>query len=243
MEIDSTIAEAHTVLGEIAQDHRYDWVNAEDHFRRAIALDGGYATAHQWYSSSLAFRCRFDEAFSEAKRALELDPLSLVINMNLGEVYYDMRQYDKATEQYNSVLSLDHTFGWAHLDLASAYTVRGKFEDAARECEKAITAGVDTASYLSALGWVYSRAGRKNEATLLLDQLVHRARRGESPSYGSIGLLYYDLGEKDKAFEWSDKAYQSHDIWLATIASDPLWDNLRADPKCLALLRKMGLRN
>jgi serine/threonine protein kinase/Flp pilus assembly protein TadD len=241
LEIDSTLAEAHTVLGEIAQDHYFDWASAEKHFQRAIELNPGYPTAHQWYSSTLSFLGRFDEALSEAKRAHELDPLSLVINLNLGDVLYIMRQYDRAIEQYKNTLALDRTFPWAHLGLACVYQVQGKFDEAIGECKKAKSLGGNIPYALVPLGWIYARAGRKADARGVLEELLQLAQHGNSVSYG-IAFLYYELGEKDKAFEWFEKAYQDRDIWLESIGTDPLWDDLRTDPRCIALLKKMGLR-
>jgi serine/threonine protein kinase/Tfp pilus assembly protein PilF len=241
LEIDSTLAEAHTVLGEIAQDHYFDWAGAEKHFRRAIELDPGYPTAHQWYSSTLSFLGRFDEALSEAKRAQELDPLSLVINMNLGDALYVMRQYDRAIEQYKNTLALDRSFPWPHSGLGSIYQVQGKFNESIAEYQQADSLGGSIPYTLVPLGWIYARAGRKADALRVLEELLRLAQHGNSVSYG-IAFLYYELGEKDKAFEWFEKAYQDRDIWLESLGTDPLWDNLRLDPKCIALLKKMGLR-
>ena len=241
LEIDSTLAEAHTVLAEVAQDHYFDWGDAKKHFRRAIELDPGYPTAHQWYSNTLSYLGRFDEALSEAKRALELDPLSLVINMNVGDIYYVMRQYDKATEQYKNTLALDGTFPWAHSGLANVYVLQGRFDEAITECEMTRSFGGDISYTLVGFGWTYAKAGRKADARRVLDELLRLAKEGNNVSYG-IAYLYYELGEKDKAFDWFEKSYQDREIWLASIVNDPLCDDLRADPRSIALLKKMGLR-
>jgi serine/threonine protein kinase/Tfp pilus assembly protein PilF len=241
LQLDSTLAEAHVALGEIAQDHYYDWAGAERHFRRAIELNPGYPTAHHWYSCALYFLGRFDEALAEAKRALELDPLSLIINMNLGDVYYAMRQYDRATEQYKNTVKLDQTFPWAHSGLASIYEVQGKFNEAIMEYEKAKSYGGNVPYTLAPLGWIYAKVGKKIDALRVLDELLQLAEQGISISYG-IALIYYQLGEKDKAFEWLEKSYQDREVWLMGIGYDPLWDDVRSDPRSDALLQKMGLR-
>jgi serine/threonine protein kinase/Flp pilus assembly protein TadD len=241
LSIDSTLAEAHTVLGEIAQDQYYDWAGAEKYFRRAIELDPGYPTAHQWYSCTLQCQGRFAEALSEAKAALELDPLSLVISMNLGDVYYVMRRYEKAMEQYKSVLALDPNFPWAHSGLGSVHEMQGRFDESIEEYEKAKSLAGNIPYTLAPLGWIYAKAGRKTDALSVLDDLMRLAQQGANVSYG-IGFLYYELGEKDKAFEWIEKSYQNREIWMMTLATDPLWDDLRSDPRCIALLKKMGLR-
>jgi len=241
LQIDSTLAEAYTVLGEIAQDRYYDWEGAERHFRRAIDLDPGYSTAHQWYSCTLNFQGRFDEALSEAERALEIDPLSLVMNMNLGDILFAMRQYDKALEQHKNTLALDQSFPWAHSGLASVYEIQGRFDESIVEYKKAKNLGGSIPFTLAPLGWIYAKAGRKADALQILDELLQMARQGMNVSYG-IAFLYYRLGEKDKAFEWFEKSYQDREIWLQSLATDPLWDDLRTDPRCTVLLKRMGLR-
>ena len=241
LQIDSTLAEAHVVLGEIAQDNYFDWTGAEKHFRRAIELDPGYPTAHQWYSGMLSFLCRFDEALSEGKRSLELDPLSLIINMNLGDIFYTMRRYDESIKQYLNTLALDPTFPWAHTGLANIYEVQGKFDEAITEHYKAKSLGGNVPYTIPPFGWIYAKTEKKTEALRVLDDLLYLDQQGISISYG-IGMVYYQLGEKDKAFEWLEKSYQDRDIWLLTLGNDPLWDDLRSDPRCIALLKKMGIR-
>jgi TolB-like protein/lipoprotein NlpI len=241
LEIDSTLAEAHTVLGEIAGSHYYDWAVAEKCYRRAIELDPSYPTAHQWYSSMLMFLGRFDEALTEAKRALELDPLSLVINLNLGDVYYTMRRYDQAEEQYKNIIALDETFPWSHSGLAGIYEVQGRFDDAIAEYTKAKDLGGNMPYSFAILGPIYIKSGRKADALRMLDELMRLNQQGNPVAY-SIGSVYFELGEKDKAFEWLEKSYQNREMWLLVLGSDPLWDDIRSDPRGIALLKKMGLR-
>lgn len=240
LEIDATLAEAYTVLGLIANDHEYDWAGAEKYFRRAIELDPGYPTAHQWYSSTLMYLGRLDEALAEVKRAHELDPLSLVINMNLGDVLYLMRQYDRAIEQYKSTLALDQDFAWARYDMAWAYAMEGKLDEAIAECGKAQKISGDMPVGFSQLGRLYARAGRKSDALRVLDELLRLSQQGFRVPCG-IGVICFELGDRDKAFEWLEKAYQSRDVDLIYLGVDPLNDDIRSDPRGVALLKKMGL--
>ncbi len=241
LEIDSMLAEAHTVLAEIAGSHYYDWVVAEKHYHRAIELDPSYPTARQWYSSMLMFLGRFDEALTEAKRAVELDPLSLVINLNLGDVYYAMRRYDEAKKQYENIIALDGTFPWSHSGLAGIYEVQGRFDEAIAEYTKAKDLGGNIPYSFAILGPIYVKSGRKADAQNILDELLRLNKQGDPVSYG-IANIYFELGEKNKAFEWFEKAYQTREMWLLSIGSDPLWDDIRSDPRGIALLKKMGLR-
>jgi serine/threonine protein kinase/tetratricopeptide (TPR) repeat protein len=241
LEIDSTLAEAHTVLGEIAQDRYYDWEGAEKHFRRAIELDPGYPTAHQWYAVTLGLLGRSNEALLEAKRAQELDPLSLIIILNLGDVLYYMRQYELAIEQFKNTMALDYNFPWAHSSLAGVYQLQGRFDEAIKENKEAHRLGGNIPYTLAPIGWVYAQAGRKADALRVLEDLIKLSQQGINIAYG-IGILYYELGEKDKAFEWLEKSYQDREIWLEVLALDPLFDDLRSDLRCIAILKKMGLR-
>lgn len=214
---------------------------AEKHFSRAIELDPGYPTAHQWYASMLTFLGRFDEALTEAKKALELDPLSLVINLNLGDVYYAMRRYGEAKEQYENIIALDETFPWSHSGLANIYEVQGRFDDAIAEYMKARDLGGKVPYSLGQLGSIYLKSGRKADALSILDELLQSNKQGNPVSYG-IATIYFELGEEDKAFEWFEKSYQNREMWLLSLGYDPLWDDIRSDPRGIALLKKMGLR-
>jgi serine/threonine protein kinase/Flp pilus assembly protein TadD len=240
LEIDSTLAEAHAVLGLIACDQDYDWVAAEKHFKRAIDYDPGYPTAHQWYSHILVYTGRFDEALSEAKRAQELDPLSLIINVNLGGMLYFDRQYDRSIKQLQNTVALDTTSPWGHMSLSKVYEAQGRFQDAFKECEIGYRLGGNVPLFLGRLGKAYAIAGRKKDAMNVLNELIPLAQRGNAVSFG-IATIYFGLGDKDKTFEWLEKAYQMRDYPLPSLGTDPLWDDLRADPRCIALLKKMGL--
>jgi eukaryotic-like serine/threonine-protein kinase len=241
LEIDSSLAEAHAVLGLIANDHEFDWAGAESHYRRAIELDPGYPTAHQWYAATLQYVGRFDQALSEARRAHELDPLSLIINYGLADALYMMRHYDEATRQYESTLALDPTFPWAHLGLASLYQVQGRYDQAIAECESMEHVAGNSPLSLVYLARAYAMAGRRTDAQRILNELLPLAQRGSALTCG-IGEVYYSLGNKDKAFEWFEKAYQARDNELLSLATEPLWDGLRSDPRYASLAKKIGLR-
>jgi tetratricopeptide (TPR) repeat protein len=228
------------VLGLIAND-RYDWEGAEEQFRQAIVLDPGYPTAHQWYGGTLMNTGRLEEALAECKRAQELDPLSLIINTNVGEVFYLMRQYDRAQEQYNNTLALDQTFPWAHFGLGSVYEVQGRLDEAVAEFEKMNRLAGGTPLFLAYLGRAYIKAGRKEDGRRILDSLLQLTQQGYALSTG-IGLLYFRLGDRQKTFEWLEKAYQARETELLYLLVDPLCDDVRSDPRCVALLKKMGLR-
>src|SRR5260370_20518289 len=121
MEIDDTLAEAHTSLAFVKTNYEWDWAGAEREFQRAIHLNPNYATARHWHAVALTMRGRFEEAVTEQKRALELDPLSLAIDRDLAWIFYSARKYDQAIEQERKTLELDPNFPTAHGDLRLIY--------------------------------------------------------------------------------------------------------------------------
>jgi serine/threonine-protein kinase len=240
LELDATVAEAHAVLGSIKTYYDWDWAGAESEFKRAIELDPSYPTAHHWYNTYLRCLGRFDEALAEIKRAQELDPLSLIINVNIGFILYLMRQYDKATDQYKKTLELDPNFSAAHGMLGWLYGVRGKFNEAIAELQKVRTLAGSGPFVLGHLGYCYGRAEKRNDAINILNELFEFSKQGYSVSF-DIGFVYYGLGDKEKTFEWLEKAYQERSSWLLYLNADPMWDSLRSDLQFIALMRKIGL--
>jgi TolB-like protein/lipoprotein NlpI len=240
LEIDSTLAEAQATLGLIMAFHDYNWKGTEQLLIRAIDLDPGNPSVHQWYSLTLSFTGRFDDALSEIKRAQELDPLSLIIGTNVARVLYLMKQYDMAIMQYKNTLALDKNFPWAHMLLASVYEVQGRSGEAIAEYEKARSLSGGSPFTLAYLGCAYARAGKSDDALQVLKELRILIQQRNAVSSG-IGLIYYELGQKEKAFEWLEKAYQSRESDLLFLLADPLFEDLRSDPRCIALLKKMGL--
>ena len=239
LELDPTLGEAHAVLGLIKCNFEWDWAGAEREFKRAIELDPSNPTARHWHSHLLRGRGRLDEALAEIKRAQDLDPLSLVISTNVGNVLYYMRQYDEAIVQYKKTLDLDPDFPVAHLDLGYVHVAQGRFDEAIAEFQKARALLPSDPFGLSELGYAYAQSGNKGEAARILNELFGFSKQGSSVSAG-IGMVYHGLGDKEKAFEWLEKAYQERAMPLE-VKVDPVWDGLRSDPRFTALLKKIGL--
>ncbi len=242
LEIDPTLVEAHAVLGLLAEDSDFDWRGAEHHFRRAIELDPNYPTARQWYAGMLMYTGRLDEALAEVNRAQELDPLSLIINMALGDALYLMRHYDRALAQYQNTLALDQTFAWAYIGLGEVYVALGRSHEAIAAFRKSDSLGSGSPVGLAYLGRAYISAGRRDDARRILDSLLQFERQGYAVSTG-IGYLYFQLGEKEKGLAWLEKAYQAREPELLYLAVDPSLESVRSDSRCVALLKKMGLRD
>ena len=239
LELDDTLAEAHAALGLIAMNHDWDWQGAEREFRRAIELNPNYATAHHWYGEFLVQMGRPDEGIAEARRAQELDPLSLIINTDVAKVYMFARRFDEAIEQYKRALEMDPEFETARGLLAQTYSAKGMHEEAVAELRK-IKNIEEEPMYLSFLGFVYGEAGRRAEARGVLDRMRKLSERTRvSPLWWA--LAYAGSEEKDQAFHWFDRAFAERASGGAiSLKVAPVWDNLRPDPRFTDLLRRAG---
>ncbi|MGA7923904.1 MAG: tetratricopeptide repeat protein, partial [Thermoplasmata archaeon] len=238
--LDSTLADAHASLGFVRFLYDRSWVEAESEFRRSIALNPNYPTAHQFYSDFLKAMGRLDEALTEIRRALELDPLSLAINTAVGHVLYLSRQYDRAIEQYRKALELDPNFVQAHLWFGRPYLEKGMYEEAIHEVGIAARLSNESTMSLAVLGHAYASAGRAREARELLTRLLQRSRRQYVPSYW-IALIHVGLDDRDRAFTWLERANRERSAWLAWAKVEPRFDRLRTDVRFPRLLRRLNL--
>ncbi len=239
LEIDPSLAEAHTSLAYIRYNHDHDWSAAEAEFRRAIELNPNYVTAHHWYALFLRDSARMEEAKAEIRRAMEVDPLSLIVNDADAIIFYTAREYDRALEQYRKTLEMDPNFLPAHREIGFTYEQQGDYEKAIAELQKARQLAPNDMHVLGWLGHVYAVSGKRTEAQKLLDELRERSRSGYVPAY-SWGLIYAGLGNKDQAFAWLKRACDERDDWLAMLKVDPRFDSLRSDPRFQNLLRCLG---
>jgi TolB-like protein/DNA-binding winged helix-turn-helix (wHTH) protein/Tfp pilus assembly protein PilF len=235
VELDDTLAEAYVSLAVIAQDYDWDWPTVEKEYRRAIELNPNYPTAHQWYAESLALQGRFDEAFVEIERARQLDPLSLIIGSDYAVILYFSRQYDRAIEQFRSVLDREPLFPRAHM-VAYAYVEKGMYAEALADIQNWRRLGDGSQSML--LAYVCGRAGQQVEARQALRDL--QLRPGEKSYAYSIAVAYLGIGDNEKAITWLQKSYAERTITTA-LRVDPTFDPLRSDPRFQELLRGMGL--
>lgn len=238
--IDPTLAEAHTSMGWIMMWHDRDWRRAEAHFVRAIELNPGYAGSHIWYSGYLGATGQLDEALVAARRAHELDPLSMRIATHLGTQYLWLRQPDKALQYYRKALEIDSTFFMAHWGIASAYLQLGRPEEALRELRYT---GTDYAGFhqQGLLGYAHARAGHTAEARRILEALYASARRGHYVPSGDVAIVHIALGEHDRALEWLARYAQDRGARLF-LKSDPLFDPVRGDPRFERVLAATGLQ-
>ncbi len=242
LQLDDTLAEAHTSLAFVMTDYDWDWPGAEREFQRAIGLNPNYAYAHALYAYHLYRIGQFDKAIAESKRALELDPLSLIGNRILGQSYYYARKYDQAIEQYRKTLELDPNFTAAHRSLGMAYVQQSNYKEGLAEMEKDLAISPGNAAALSEIGHAYAVAGRKLEAQKVLGQLDEISKQ-KFVTAAFMAIIYAGLEERDKAFEQLELGYKERSLGGgAIILSDPGFDPLRSDPRFADLLRRMNLQ-
>lgn len=238
LEIDETLAEAHAARAMILECSDWDWSAAEREFKRTIELKPNYAAAHHWYGLFLERMGRLEESKIEMSRALELDPVSLIINKNVGDPCYYKRDYDQAIEQYQKTLELDPNFSLARLWLGQSHEQKGMYEKAIVEFQKARLTD-DNPALLGALGHAYAVSGNRGAAEKIIKALKSPSKRYVAPCH--IATIYVGLQKKDEAFQWLERAYQGRDEWLLYLKIDPRLDSLRSDPRFRDLLRRMNL--
>lgn len=238
LEIDGRLAEAHTSLAYVKVNYDWDWAGAESAFKQAIELNTSYTRAHSLFAAFLTGQGRFEEALRAMKRALELDPLSLYDNTNLGWHLHMARRIDEAIEQFRKTIEMDQSFAQAHLWLGEAYETKQMYEEAITELKKALNGGGPSA--MAALGHGHAVAGRIGEARRSLRQLEELAKERYVSSY-DVAVVLTGLGEKDQAFVRLGEAYEQRDGWMAFwLKVDPRLDPLRSDARFRDLLRRVG---
>jgi serine/threonine-protein kinase len=236
--LDDQLAEAHTSMGAINNWYRWRWSDAERDYKRAIALNPGYALAHSRYGSYLAVMGRADEAIASLKRALEIDPFALGPNTTYAVAFYFARRYAEALDQCRKTIDMEPGYHPVHEVAAWVHEQRGEFREAISELERAYSLG-GAGETLATFAYVYARAGRREDALRVLEELKEESRRKYVSPY-ALATAYSALGEKDLAFEWLEIAYRDRSEYMATIKVDPKIDAIRDDPRFLNLVRCMG---
>jgi TolB-like protein/Tfp pilus assembly protein PilF len=240
LRLDNTLPEPHTSLGHLRL-HQFDWAAAEQQFTRAIELNPGYDTSHYYYANLLAALGRFDEALAEADRAVELDPMSVNTRQNRMFVLLLARRYDRAIAQGNDILEMDPGYMAAYYDLGRVYLSAGAYEQAIESLEKVpLRSQGRSATVLAGIGCAHAKAGRHTPAIEIAKQLEDRGRHEYVSSY-DLALLHLALGNRDAATGYLARAFDEHSSHLPFVNVDARFDDLRADPRLQALVRRMNL--
>jgi TolB-like protein/Tfp pilus assembly protein PilF len=239
LELDDTLAEAHASSGRIVSGFDFDSTKAIAEFERALQLNPNYATAHHWFGAGpLLALGRFNESIVEAKRSIELDPLSMINNADFGNDYYYARRYDEAITQLRKTIEIEPRFYLAHYYLAQALQLKGQLPEAIAEYRKAVELDDDPFA-LALLGQAYARSGQRDEAQKILARLNEEAKSRYVAAYG-IGVVFLGMGDKNHAMDELERAYRENDgNDIYNIRVDPLLDDLRGDPRFEALAEKI----
>jgi len=223
----------------IATFHDWDWAEAERQFKRAIALNPNYVLAHHWYSHYLVYLGRFEESLAESRRGLALDPLDVGMNFHLGFNYFFTSQYDLAIAQVQKTLDIDRSYGEAYSILGLVHEQQGRYREAAAELQKSLKLGAS--DQRGRLGHVYAVSGQRGEAQKVLDQLREESKHKYVSPF-DIARIHEGLGEKERTFEWLERAYAERDSNIIGLKVDQQFDQLHSDPRFADLLRRVGLQ-
>jgi DNA-binding winged helix-turn-helix (wHTH) protein/Tfp pilus assembly protein PilF len=234
--LDPSRARAHATLGRARMVFDWDWKTAESHLRRAIELDPGDATSHQWYAYLLSGLAQHDAAIAEARRAVASDPLSLNTNTALGLVLYLSRRYDEASAQLERTLEIDPDFGQARRNLALVRIQQGRIPEAISALERVAALSESTPVAMAELAWVRALGGEQPTARRMLAD-IDRLRASSYVPPDSLALVYAGLEEADAAMAWLQRAATMRVSTLAHLAVDPVWDSLRDDPRLQQLVQ------
>jgi serine/threonine protein kinase/Tfp pilus assembly protein PilF len=236
--IDDKLAEAHASLGQVNKQS-WQWMEAEREYKIAIELNPNYATAYHWYSLLLRGLGRFDESALMIKRAHEIDPLSSVITVNISEMYQFQNDHTASIENSLKIIELDPNYSDAYNTLGLSYLKQGRNAEAIANLEKAVEMSKRASFTLEHLGYAYGVTGRRTEAIAIVKELEKNYARKESNGRYVAGV-YAGLGDKDKAFEWLEKDFQTKEDLPFTRWGIP-YESLRDDPRYKDLLKRMNL--
>lgn len=241
LELDPTLAEAHTTLGMVSSVYDYDWAKGEQHFRMAMQHNPGYALAYTWFAGfHLVAVGRYEESISYARKAQRLDPLTPAVNTIVGACLFFSRDYDGAVSELEKTIELEPTFPVGHYFLGRAYWHSG-------EREKAIDSLVKARGYYDLpllaghLGYCYAASGQIDKARELLESLDCQSQESYIPA-GSRAPIYIGLGENELALEWLERAYEEErSFYLVWLNADPVYDSIWRDPRAQSILKRMNL--
>jgi TolB-like protein/DNA-binding winged helix-turn-helix (wHTH) protein/Flp pilus assembly protein TadD len=236
--LDDNLAEAHTSLAFVLDLYDWDWDSAEREYKRAIALNPGYATAHHWYGWHLIVMGRNNEALAELKKAESVDPLSPIVGADLADALCVAHLYDESVQQSRKTLELHPFFAVAHYELGQALAHTHMYTEAIAELRRAIELSGGNTAFDSLLAYAYAISGRTEEAIKMVKDLEVLQSRASSTD-PHIALIYVGLGDHDRAMIWLDKAYQAR--FNPSVLMRPAFDPLRSDSRFQVLLRRIGL--
>jgi tetratricopeptide (TPR) repeat protein len=243
IELDPTLSRPHVNLGGMKIAHDWDFAGGEAEFKKALELDPNDSHAHQRYADNLGLLGdREQEALAEINRAHQLDPLSLAISVDVGNVYTYARRFDEAIVVCKKVANENPTFAGAYECLATAYWGKKMYPETIEQWKAygKSTGERSDSDYAAALEQGFRSGGWNGALSKSIETMKDQHKTGYSASY-SIAEAYADLGAKEQAFQWLNTAFQEHDIGVMGLKTDFLLDPIRTDPRFTELVRKVGL--
>lgn len=236
LELDPTLSGAHVALGSVRMHYDWDLAGAAREFQRAIELDPELPEAHQLYALCLAAMRRFDEARLQLQAARQVDPGSLVIDSSAIWIAYLSGQYDEAITLGKQAIELDSGFYLFYQHLGYAYLARQMIEPALAALERARLLSANAPATQARLAYAQALAGKRQAARQALDEL----QKAAAPAH-VIAWVYLGLDEDEQALKWLEKAYEERAGDMIYLATDPIYERLRAAPQFKALLQRIGL--
>ncbi|HYL83899.1 MAG TPA: tetratricopeptide repeat protein [Candidatus Angelobacter sp.] len=240
LQLNSSLADAHTSLAFVEMQYEWDWPISEKEFKRALELNPNYATAHQWYAVWLMSQGKQDAALEEERRAQEADPLSTIIKTDTAQLLVCAGRYDEALLQAQRALEIDPGFLLGHHYLAVAYTEKKDYQAAISEFQKVLAISKGDTWATQGIAWTYALAGQKSKSEAILREMLHGAKNSEDLAL-QLAVVYASLGENDQAFAWLEKAYQHRDGGLILFNVVPEFESLHVDPRFDDLAQRVGL--
>jgi TolB-like protein/Flp pilus assembly protein TadD len=240
--IDSSLGEAHCSLGLLIALHDWKWTDAETHFRRALDLNPGYATAHHWLACDfLPVFGRFEEAMREIEIAVALDPLSPIIREGQAFLLMLQRRYEDAEALVRSIINSQPSFFRAYATLGRVLMQMGRNHEAVEMLERAINGAGDLPTIVGALGQAYGRSGNFENAHRILTRLETMRSLSYAPAT-CLALTCIGLGQNENALMWLGKGVDNRESNVVLIGVHPAYDDLRGDPRFKELVTRLGLR-
>ncbi|MBA3351576.1 MAG: hypothetical protein H0U23_03975, partial [Blastocatellia bacterium] len=239
LEIDDSLGEANATLGLI-YNRSWQWIDAENEFKKAIDLNPNYPTVHHWRAINLRDLGRPDDALAEIKRAQELDPLSLIIGLNVAVMYMNKNDDNSAVAQCRATIELDPKWWGSYHWLGVAHLRFGRNQQAVSELQKGVELSNRSAWPVSFLGYAYGITGKGSEAKAILTELEEKYPKREATAM-QIAAVHMGLGDKESGLKWLEKASQDRSGELVRITWYPPFDSLREDSRFKDIIRRMGL--
>jgi tetratricopeptide (TPR) repeat protein len=237
--LDPDLGLAHSVMAQIEYQQDWNWAAAEREFKRAIELTPSLFEAHHFYSHLLMDMGRVEESFDQSRIALALDPLNTAATLHMGWHYLNTGQIEQAIAQYEATLRLDPSYSAAYAQLSEAYVLKGRYDEATAAWHKRLEL-TDPSDSLWMSAIIAAKRGRTDEALRMVSRMIDGESRGEQEAY-DVATVFAQLGRKDEAFQWLDRAIKKRGTGATSLKLDPQLTALHSDPRFAALLRRLGL--